>query len=429
MQTNTEQENPETYSEMEIEQQQNPEEYQTQNPEMENEEEQPQEYQTYQHEQQLEENEEEQPQEYQTYQHEQQLEENEETQSEIEYDSKISPEDCVYEISDKENIMTKIEKNTNDLKNRIKISNKIKNYLNSNDKYEPNFLYMLEDPTANSRNQISFSEIKENKKLEKCQLSANEETPEYYLCKYKKVETISIEQHIKKNRTIFAITDIHNVLLESVNELSKNAKIVNLTLSPETVTVSKMGMPIIKDHSNAFDSSELSFETLNIIPSPDETKCVELHILFHIGNKRESQETTSASIFTESDMNEIYSKLDPTPHPSKEQIQSRYINKNYQEVYEKARESIDTWDVYSVMYMFWKILGSMEEMPELPLSNYKSVLEDFLRKEPNERANFNSIFERIAENKQPHQPSPNNMYEEEPQQNTYEFQENYETFD
>jgi hypothetical protein len=388
MQTNTEQENAETYSEMENEQEQS-QEYQTQNPERYSE------------------------------------MENEETNSEIEYDSKISPEDCVYEISDKENIMTKIEKNTNDLKNRIKISNKIKNYLNSNDKYEPNFLYMLEDPTAYSINQISFSEIKENKNLEKCQLSANEETPEYYLCKYKRVETISIEQHIKKNRTIFAITDIHNVLLESVNELSKNAKIINLTLSPETVTVSKMGMPIIKNHSNAFDSSELSFETLNIIPSPDETKCVELHILFHIGNKRESQETTSASIFTESDMNEIYSKLDPTPHPSKEQIQPKYINKNYQEVYEKARESIDTWDVYSVMYMFWKILGSMEEMPELPLSNYKSVLEDFLRKEPNERANFNSIFERIAENKQPPQSSPNNMYEEEPQQNTDEFQENY----
>ena len=322
----------------------------------------------------------------------------------------------MYEISDKENIITKIEQNTNALKNRIKISNKMRNYLNSDDKYEPNFLYMLEDPTANARNQISFSEIKENKNLEKCQLSANEQTPEYYLCKYKRVETIFIEPHIKKNRTIFAITDIHNVLLESVNELSKNAKIVNLTLSPETVTVSKMGMPVIKDHSNAVDSSELTFETLNIIPSPDETKCVELHILFHIGKKRVSQEptSTSTSIFNESDMNEIYSKLDPNHHPSKEQIQSQYINKNYQEVYEKARESIDTWDVYSVMYMFWKILGSMEEIPELPLFNYKSVLEEFLRKEPKERANFNSIFERIAENKQPPQPTStsNSLYEQ-----------------
>lgn len=329
--------------------------------------------------------------------------ENVEEEQEFSNEIESSSEDCVYEIG-KDNIITKIERNNESLKHRIKISNKMRDFFKTHSKYEPHFLYMLEDPMSSTTNQISFSEIKENKNLEKCQLSENSETPEYYLCKYKKIETIPIERYIQENPIIQTITDIHNLLLESISELCKNTKIVNITINEDTVNmITQIGIPIITNYSNAFDSSELTLETLNerIPNSPDETKCLEMQILFHIGDKMQliSQNDSTPLIFTELDMNQVYSRINPSYHPSQQQMQEEYLNKTYEEVYEKTRESIDSWDIYALTYMFWKIITNIQELQiQIPLiPKYKMVLEEFLVKMPKDRSNFRTMFERIAE--------------------------------
>lgn len=339
-------------------------------------------------------------------------------QGEIQNNPVSTNDDCIYEMDDKEHTLTKVEPNTPSLKIRIKISNKMRDYLKSNDKYEPHFIYMLEDPTTKSVNQISFSEIKDNKNLEKCQLKENGETPEYYLCKYKKVETIQFAKYLQDNLSILNITDIHHLLLDSVIELSKHTKIVNMPINMDSVAITPLGIPVIMTSTNALDLSEWTLDTFaESLTMPDETKCIELQILYFLGEKKKQvPENWASNMFTESDMMEIYSKVNQSQHPPREKMVEHYVNKTYGESYEKTRESSESWDAYSVTYLFWKWLSMTQGIESLPfIENYRKVLEEFLIQMPNERLNKN-IFERMAEMQEnPQMPPP----PPEPQQNTF----------
>jgi len=325
-----------------------------------------------------------------------------ENEYQYDYENENENTECVYETIERENQETqivKIEKKSESLEHRIKISNKMREFFRREPKYEPYFLYMLEDPTTSARNQITLSEIKDQN-LEKCQ-GLDQEQAQYYLCKYKKTDdSRSIQSYIMENPELLAMTDLHNVLLEAVCELYKNTQITNLTITPETIQVTKIGTPLITNYSHAFDT----------IPSewvePDESKCLELHILYYLGkHKAEAEDETETTIedwktksFTETDLDEIYGKLKEDQHPPKERVKEDYVNKTYEEVYEIATKTAESWDTYSLTYMFWKMDTSHTD--NALIQKYKDVLKEFLGKLPNERLIDNArknIFERIVE--------------------------------
>jgi hypothetical protein len=326
----------------------------------------------------------------------------------IEYqENEKENKECVYDTIEHENedpVVVKIEKKSESLKHRIKISNTLREFFRKENKYEPYFLYMLEDPTTNTRNQITLSEIRENQSLEKCQglyqgldqkqglnKEQGEEQPEYYLCKYKKADSQSIQSYIRENPELLTLTDIHNVLLETITELYKNTQITNLTITPETIRVTKVGTPLITEYSHAFDALN---ERKTQESEPDETKCLELHMLYFL-EKQKKTESPNTKIFTESNLDEIYEKLNPEHHPPKEQIKDDYINKTYEEVYERATQTMESWDTYSVTYMFWKMDTS--EIDNALIQKYKDVLKEILTEIPEKRLTKN-IFERMMEN-------------------------------
>jgi hypothetical protein len=95
----------------------------------------------------------------------------------------------------------------------------------------------------------------------------------------------------------------------------------------------------------------------------------------------------TTTTFTDSDLTEIYSKLNAEQHPPREQILGDYVNKTYEAVYEKARETMESWDIYSIHYLFWKFLtDNAEKIEETSiLQSYKMTLGEFLKKLPKER--------------------------------------------
>jgi hypothetical protein len=301
-------------------------------------------------------------------------------------------QDCLYETgSGDETTITKIEQNTESLRNRIKISKQLRDFLRENDKYEPYFLYMLEDPTQNSRNHLTISEIRGNKNLEKCEFPNRDSVSDYYLCRYKNVESKPIESYIRENLDLMIITDIHNLLLESIRKLYENTQIVNISINSETIMITKSGFPLITNYSFAFDNFAYKMTNGFI---PDESKCLEIHILYYI---EKSNSSANSSVFTERDLNEVYSKLNIEQHPPQEQMRSVYENKQYKEVYEMCIETMESWDIYSIMYLFWNILKkNVENMgDDLLLKKYKTTLHGFLISPPKERLNKNIFDKRI----------------------------------
>jgi hypothetical protein len=284
--------------------------------------------------------------------------------------------DCKYGESILENkiqVMTKIEKYT-DIKNQIKINNKLKEFALSQtgERYSQNIQWMLSDPEP-----VELSVISES--LQKCNTPPQDDgSQQYYLCKYREIGERTLSEYIKEHpEDISRILDQHDQLLKTIGILSEEKKLIHYAIQNNNIIIKEIDdNPVItnfKQSSFLYYEGEMNmnnFET--ILLEAREFHSIEAHILVYLGKKKQN-------VSIDEWKNQKYDNnqhMEATGMTKQgQQTYTEYIDKTYEEVYREIQQTFSKWDIYSTHHMFLTILN---ELQETSLELYKSKLTELL---------------------------------------------------
>ena len=160
----------------------------------------------------------------------------------------METKECILPKKENKNTIKKVEINTESLQNAIKISQNIK----INEKYEPNFSYILKNQS------ITKSELKQDE-ISSCELTEEN----YILCKYRDIGSETIFDFLSKNientNIIRYILDFHTLLVESLKELNKTG-IVDLDIREENIIITNEQIPVIINFTQAINKPDLKLK-------------------------------------------------------------------------------------------------------------------------------------------------------------------------
>jgi hypothetical protein len=293
----------------------------------------------------------------------------------------IKESDCTYGepvLENNKNIITKIEHFQNN-KKIIKINTKLKEFTVSQigEKYRQNIEYILEEPAA-----VELSTIKES--LEKCSQTIQEsesQAPksEYYLCKYEDIGNRTLSEYIKEQPNIQRILDQHEQLISTSFALSTEKKLIHYTIRDLVIKVKTIdNIPVItkfKQSAFLYYGEEFNINNFNsVLTEATDIHCLEAHVLVYLGKKKEqlSQQQWNNTLYDQQQHTDAtYGRAQAS------QSYPEYIDKTYEEVYQKIEKTFPKWDIYSIMVMISNILKDIQLEN---IDKYQSALTEILSK-------------------------------------------------